>query len=262
MRSARRAVDSGGHGSRRDELEIGAGSCPESLARATAPAAGRGWRGAGAAVGFGVRFRGSDLDEALVRFWHRLIALTALPLALHGAAAEAQDAPLAIEMGVGVAIPVGSFSNGSGPGEPAESGANLGLLFTLRHSPLRTFYIGFSQQRFACGIAGCPASEPYVATGFNAGIRLALLTRGPVRPWLGVGALTTRVETQGLPAPNTGVSKLGLGGEAGAGFYIRAASFLAFAPSVSYSVVNSTLPGGASLGLRYVTSQLGFVLIF
>ena len=120
----------------------------------------------------------------------------------------AQGSPLTVEPRVGVAVPVSSFANGRGVGEGTTPGAGFGVEVTLGRG-WRAWYAGFSQLRFGCRNAGCPAGEPYVATGVNAGVRIALAPGSRVIPWVGLGALTTRVESPGVALSEAGVSTLG-----------------------------------------------------
>ena len=177
-------------------------------------------------------------------------------------ALNAQDAPLLLEIQGGVSAPLGSFAEGSEPGEGAAAGRSLSVAFALTGAGRRTLYAGFSQHLFGCVDAGCAPDGRYVATGFDAGVRFALLTGHSAIPWIRVGAITTRVETNDLGGANVGVSDLGLGGEIGAGLYIGATSPVAINPGVRLSAVNTTLPGGSSLRVRYLVAQLSVVLAF
>ena len=174
----------------------------------------------------------------------------------------AQDAPLAVELLAGATIPVASFASGKAVGEGTGAGASFGLLFTRAGQGRRTTYFGFSQHRFPCQDAGCPADGRYVATGLNAGFRFTLLRKGIVWPWVGLGALTTRVESPGIPASPTGVSKLGFGGEAGFGLYIGAGRSVALNPAVRFANVGVRLPGDEPLTMRYLVGSLAVVLAF
>lgn len=172
-----------------------------------------------------------------------------------------QDSALLLEMNVGAALPMSSFADGTETGEGAESGVAFGLGFTLPRSDRVALYLGFDQQHFGCEPAGCSDGGTYVATGFDVGVRFALLTGRTVVPWIRVTGITTRVEARDLPDPNQGVSELGFGFEGGVGAFIGT-SRIGVNPMVTYSSVNSDLPGGDSLGLRYLTASLGLVLPF
>jgi hypothetical protein len=81
-------------------------------------------------------------------------------------------------------------------------------------------------------------------------------------PWLRLGAITTRVETDDLGGANAGVSDLGFGGEIGAGLYVGAASTLAVNPGIRYAMVRTALPGGSTLDMRYLMAQIALALAF
>jgi hypothetical protein len=192
-----------------------------------------------------------------------LAALAALALAAAPARLRAQGAALTVEGRGGVAVPLAAFADGSRIGEGTGAGAAFGVEVALRAGQgRRTLYAGFSQLRFGCRDAGCPAGEPYVATGVNAGLRLTLLPGHRVLPWVGVGALTTRVESPGVRGSPPGVSTLGYGGEISAGLYLGAGRSVALTPAVRYTRAGTELPGGASLALRYLVADLGLVLAF
>ena len=178
------------------------------------------------------------------------------------ASVGAQEAPLVLEVRGGVAAPLGSFSNGARVGEGAAPGPSFGVDFVLPGAGRRSFYVGFSQHRFGCADAGCPSDEPYVATGFHAGYRIALLMNRSIFPWIRVAVVTTRVETDGLGGSNTGVSELGFGGELGVGVYIGSASPVAINPGVRLAAVNTMLPGGELLRMRYLVADVAIALAF
>jgi hypothetical protein len=159
-------------------------------------------------------------------------------------------------------VPTGSFADGTARGEGVAPGPSFGVSFALPGSGRRTLYAGFSQHRFACEDAGCAARGRYVATGFDVGFRFKVLRSGVAIPWVRVGALTTRVETEDLGAPDVGVSKLGLGAEVGAGVYIGGGSTVAINPGVRFSAVDTRLPGGATLGMRYLVADIAVVIAF
>lgn len=173
-----------------------------------------------------------------------------------------QGAPLTVEARGGVAVPVGAFAGGDGVGEGTGAGPLFGFEVTLGSAGRRTLYAGFAQLRFGCDAAGCPRGERYVATGVNAGVRFALVADHAVIPWLGLGVLTTRVESPGVTGSPEGVSELGFGAEASAGLFIRAGGSLAFTPAVRISRADSDLPGGVRLGFRYIATDLGLALTF
>ena len=80
-------------------------------------------------------------------------------------------------------------------------------------------------------------------------------------PWIRAAAITTRVETPDLPDPNAGVSALGFGGEASVGVFIGT-DWIGVTPTVSYAFVDTDMPGGDPLSMRYLTAYLGLTLPF
>jgi hypothetical protein len=174
---------------------------------------------------------------------------------------RAQESPLLLEINGGWAVPAGSFADGSEVGEGTEAGAAFGVGFTLPRSDRFAVYLGFDQQRFGCEAAGCANGGTYVATGFDVGVRVAILTAERVVPWIRGSVVTTRVETDGLPAPDSGVSDLGWGGEAAVGLFVGT-DWVGLNPSVSYARVSTDLPGGERLGMRYLTAYVGVVFPF
>lgn len=174
---------------------------------------------------------------------------------------SAQGAPLAVEARLGGAVPVSSFRGGSRVGEGTTAGAGFGVEVALGQG-WRTLYAGFSQLRFGCRDAGCAPGGRYVATGVNAGVRVALAPGSPVVPWVGAGALTTRVESPGMRQSAAGVSALGVGAEVAAGLWVRAGRSLAVVPALRVTRVGTELPGGARLSLRYLVADVGLSLTF
>jgi hypothetical protein len=176
-------------------------------------------------------------------------------------AVGAQNAPLVLDVTGGIAIPVSSFADGTAPGEGADPGAAFGVGFTLPRSDRIAIYLGFDQQRFGCEAAGCSEGGTYVATGFDLALRFALVTGHMAVPWIRLGAVTTRVETKDLPGSGAGVSDLGWGGKAAVGVYVGW-EWIAVQPTLTYSSVDSELPSGESLGLRFLTPSLGISFPF
>ena len=85
---------------------------------------------------------------------------------------------------------------------------------------------------------------------------------GAVSPWLRLGGLTTRVESAGVPGSASGVSRLAFGGEVGVGVFLGAWSSVALNPGIRFSAVNTRLPGGSLLRMRYAVVDLGLALSF
>lgn len=189
--------------------------------------------------------------------------LCAVALALSLArVASAQESPLVVEAHGGAAIPTGSFASGDGVGEGTSPGASFGVDIALPGGGRVAPYVGFSQHRFGCEDAGCAAGGRYVATGFQGGVRIVPLPGRSILPWVRLGAVTTHVETDALGGPAAGVSDLGVGGEVGAGVHIGGASQLALNPGVRLVAVNTNLPDGSTLRLRYIVADLAVVLAF
>ncbi len=176
--------------------------------------------------------------------------------------ASAQAAPLVLEIQGGASIPVGSLRSGSGPAEGTSAGPSFGVDFALSGSGRRTTFVGFSQHRFGCGAAGCASGGQYVATGLDVGTRVSLFTLGSVIPWIRLGAVTTRVEMPATAMTPSGVSSLGFGGDLGFGVFLGASRAIALNPAVRFTAVNSGLPGGGVLRMRYLVADLSLVLAF
>lgn len=189
------------------------------------------------------------------------LCAVALALSFAGGAA-AQESPLVVEAHGGAAIPVGSFAHGDRVGEGTSAGVSYGVDLALPGGGRVAPYVGFSQHRFGCVVAGCNPDGRYVATGFQGGIRIVPLPGRSILPWVRLGAITTHVETDALGGANAGVSDLGFGGEVGVGVHIGGASQLALNPGVRLAAVNTKLPDGSTLRLRYLVADLAVVLAF
>lgn len=191
-------------------------------------------------------------------------ALT-LALAALGGAAEAtaaQQSPLVIEAHGGLTVPVSLFATGSRVGEGTSSGASFGVTIGLAGGGRWTPYVGFSQHRFACEDAGCASDGRYVATGFRGGLRWVSLPGRAVLPWLSAGAITTHIEAGDLGGAYAGVSDLGVGAEVGVGVHIGGASQIAVNPGVRLAAINTELPDGTLLRMRYLVADVALVLSF
>jgi hypothetical protein len=126
----------------------------------------------------------------------------------------------------------------------------------------RATSVGFSQHRFGCEGHGCGGGEAYLATGFDVGFRLDLRTTGSIIPWFRLGGITTQVEAPMSVVGTSDPSSTGLGGEVGLGVYIGATSAVALVPSVRYAAVNTELPDGRRLRMRYVVADVALALAF
>lgn len=176
--------------------------------------------------------------------------------------ATGQGAPLTVESRIGAAVPLSTFANGTDVGEGTTTGAVFGVELALSTHGRRTWYAGFSQARYGCRDAGCPAGDDYVVTGVNAGVRLTLLQGHRALPWVGLGVTTVQVESPGVTGSPAGVSDLGFGGEVAAGLYLRAGRWVAFTPAVRLSQTRTDLPGGHQVRIRSLAADLGVVLVF
>mgnify|MGYP006280013445 CR=1 FL=1 len=193
------------------------------------------------------------LGSCLVAF----LSLGALP-----AGGAGQAAPLVVEARVGAAVPALSFADGSRAREGVEAGPSFSVEIGVSGSSRRTFTVGFSQHRFGCGEPECAGDRPYVATGMNVGLRLNLRSTGDVIPWLRLAGRSTRVELPARGERPAVASELGFGGEVGAGLYVGTFRSLALNPGVRLAAVNTGLPGGGLLRMRYWVADLGVSLAF
>jgi hypothetical protein len=196
-----------------------------------------------------------------VRYGLGELVLAGLLASASPSAVGAQASPL-VEVRGGASSSVAHFRSGTRIGEGVGSGASFGVDFILSGKGRRSTYLGFSQHRFGCANAGCAAGHQFVATGLDGGFRFGLCTKCLVSPWVRFGALTTRVESGGLPGSPAGVSRLAFGGEAGIGVYIGAQRAVALNPGLRFAAVNTTLPGGALLRMRYAVLDVGLALAF
>jgi len=196
------------------------------------------------------------------RIFRSILPLATLLLLVGAVDASAQASPLVVEFRGGAAVPAFSFSDGNRPGEGVGVGASFGVEVALAQGARRSLTVGFSQHRFACEELGCPSSEPFVATGMNVGMRVNLRTTGEVIPWVRLGGRSVRVELPERDGAPAGTSKLGYGGEVGAGLYIGTFGAVAFDPGIRFTATNTELPSGDLLRLRHWVADLGFVLAF
>jgi len=188
--------------------------------------------------------------------------VVAAGIALAPGLLQAQAAPLVVEVRGGAAVPVSTLATGIAPGEGVKAGPSFGVDFAMSGRGRRTVYAGFSQHRFACDGAGCPSGESYVATALDVGLRLSMVTRGSVIPWIRLGGTTLRMETPALPDGPAGVSERAYGGEVGLGVYLGAWSSVALNPGVRFTTAKTRLPGGDDLTLRFLVADVGLSLAF
>ncbi len=176
--------------------------------------------------------------------------------------AAAQAPPFVLEVRGGASIPIGSFADGARPAEGATADRSFGMAFGVTRTSTRTTFVGFSQHRFACEDAGCDTDGSFVATNVEIGMRFNVNLHRHVIPWIRVGGLTTRVELGDHPDYPDAVSSLGYGGEIGAGVYLGAAGPVGLSPGVRVTAVNSGLPDGGLLRMRYLVADVAVVIAF
>ena len=177
-------------------------------------------------------------------------------------AAAAQAPPFVLEVRGGSSIPVGSFADGDRRGEGSAADRSFGLAFGVTRTSSRTTFVGFSQHRFGCEDIGCDGDGTFVATTIDVGVRYNVTLHRQVVPWIRIGGLTTRVELGDHPDYRDQVSSLGFGGEVGAGVYLGSANAVGLSPGVRFTAVNSGLPGGGVLRMRYLVADLALVIAF
>lgn len=200
----------------------------------------------------------------------RILIVVAALVAGTVAPAVAQEAPLTLEIHGGAAIPFGDLAEGGEAGTGTDPGPTLAVRFALASTGWRTLYAGFSQHRFECRAEGCPPDDlyrdRYVATGFNVGLRIVPVRSRRITPWIGIGGITTRVETRAPSAIpediDREVSDLGFGVEGGVGLSVRLGGSFDWSAAGLASWVDTTLPNGSSLPLRFVSVQTGITLLF
>jgi hypothetical protein len=194
----------------------------------------------------------------------RLVPLFVAAVFATPATARAQIPRVSLELRAGAAAPIGSFATGSRAGEGAGAGPALALGFTMSGVGRRSVHIGFHQTRFGCEDAGCTTGRSFVATGMDAGLRFGLRENESVIPWMGVGVLTARLDARGLSGSRQGVSRLGYGGELSLGVYLFRSdtSPMGLNPTLRAGAVNTNLPDGHLLRVRYLAADFGIALGF
>lgn len=183
-------------------------------------------------------------------------------------AASAQVSPLQVEVNVGAAVSVQEFAGREGFEGEAGDGSTFGVHFALTTRSYLTWYVGFSQHRFACDGATCGQVDDIVTTSWDVGARINLLS-GPVVPWIRAGVVSHLAELDFTGAVTEGStptvrleSDRGWGFEGGAGVMITLAPRLAINPGVRYSRVTTGFDGIGNLGMRFLSVDLGLVLGF
>ena len=171
------------------------------------------------------------------------------------------QAPLTLEVRAGVLAPVAGSREGRNRGGRIGPAGSFGVLFAIERSATRQFYLGFSQHRLDCTDDGCGGDGRYIATAWDLGMRFDLRALDPV-PWLRLGVTIPRVERE-RPAPlDAEVSSLGVGVEAGLGVRFGVGGRLSLSPGVRFGAVDTDLPSGGTLRLRYLAADLGLVVEF
>jgi hypothetical protein len=177
----------------------------------------------------------------------------------HGRASA--QAPLTLEVRAGVLAPVAGSREGRDRGGRIAPAGSFGVLFAIERSSSRQLYLGFSQHRLDCTDDGCGGDGRYIATAWDLGMRFDLREGDPV-PWLRLGLTFPRVERE-RPAPlDAEVSSLGVGIEAGVGVRVGLGGRLSLSPGVRFGAVDTGLPSGGTLRLRYLAADLGLVVGF
>ena len=192
------------------------------------------------------------------------VALLAVLLALSiPTAASAQLSPLLVEVRGGAALPSGDFLDGAtGWDGSAGEAPSFGAGFTLIWSGRWAWHLGFGQDRFTCPDETCADGDELVATGFDAGLRVLLLSSdGRIVPWIGGGGLSYRAERHRTDSPST-VTRRGWGWEAGGGIYLVLSERIYLNPSARFRALDLDRDGSGEVRLRAVVVDVGLVLAF
>lgn len=184
-----------------------------------------------------------------------MAATAAVPACLHA------QAPLTVEMRGGAFLPVAGFRTGPERGGQLAAGPSFGVGMALERTGGWHLYLGFSQHRLDCTDDGCTGDGEYVSTSWELGARLDLGS-GTAVPWIRLGLTTPRVERDRPEPAAADVTALGFGGEAGFGVRVPVAGRFHASPGVRFGAVDSGLPGGGELRLRYVVAELAVVVGF
>ncbi len=183
-------------------------------------------------------------------------------------AVSAQVSPLQVEVNVGASVSVKEFAGREGFEDEAGDGSTFGVHFALTTRSYLTWYVGFSQHRFACDGTACGQVDDIVTTSWDVGARVNLLS-GPVVPWIRAGVVSHLAELDFTGASTEGPSSTvrlesgrGWGLEGGVGVMITVAPRLAINPGVRYSRVTTGFDGLGNLEMRFLSVDLGLVLGF
>lgn len=190
-------------------------------------------------------------------------ALVLGALSLGPDSARGQEGGFTFQVGGGAAIPVGDFRSREGWEGKTGAGMSFGMAFSFPLKGPLDLYLGFSQHRFHCSEGVCSGDEDFVATGFDAGLRL-LLRREGVSPWLRATLHAPRVEAElveeGRKVSRTSDGAAGL--EVGGGVLIRVAQRLSLSPGIRFGMVDLPFPDRPALEPRYLVADLALVLGF
>lgn len=184
-----------------------------------------------------------------------LVASLCLPAAIQA------QAPLVLEGRGGLFVPLGGFRSGPEEGGRLRAGPSLGVGFALERSDGLHFTVGFSQHRLDCRDDGCAGDGEYVATAWDLGARLDLGS-GAAVPWVRAGLTLPRVERDRPEPEGADVTKLAVGGEVGAGVRLSIGGRFHVSPAVRFGAVDTGLPEGGTLRMRYMVADVGVMVGF
>jgi hypothetical protein len=184
---------------------------------------------------------------SLVAILLSMVLSTAAPLA-------GQTPRVALELRAGRSIPTGSFA--SGRRSPSAAGhASFGVHLRYRLAAGPALRLGFSQHRYDTGPDTEGASERWVSTGWDFGVRL-MKSVGPIEPALHLGVILQHVETAAAVSGTT------LGGEAGVSLALPLGSRFHLDPGVRYVVYDADLAGPDPVQIRHLVVDLGLLIGF
>ncbi len=115
-----------------------------------------------------------------------------LPLAMSAPTAlEAQHSPLSLDIRGGYSLPIGDFSDNT----DSDFGFGAGVVFSL--TPMVGIYGGWGRDSFQCASVACGDDSRVTLSGFEAGAKFMLPSRGGARPWAKAGAVWHAMEFDG-----------------------------------------------------------------
>ena len=196
-------------------------------------------------------------------------ALLAVVALLFGAsAAQGQSFSLALRGGGG--IPLGAFASSSaGQSDQAlltgaKSGFGYGLDAGLSMGALG-LYAGFDHMQFDCQDTQCGSNGNYTLGGVSAGLRMNLMPRAPVHPWVKGGITFDNLKgAYGSGGSSNLTTDRAPGYEVAAGLDVPLLGVLALSPQVRYVGQNAKfkVPGvnvtsSTQQTLTYLKLELG-----